>query len=92
MRFEVMRAAERDIEKIIAYTDETFGQAQTRTYLSGLYYSFDLLTDNPEMAPRFDIMRRRYVYKAHYVYYRIDQDVLKILRVLHTKLRQPAQR
>ena len=92
MRFQVMRAAERDIEDIIAYTDEHFGEAQTQEYVAGLYASFDLLTDNPKMGRAFDSTRRRYIYKSHYVYYRIDKDVLKILRIRHTKLKEPARR
>ena len=92
MRFQIMRAAERDIESIIEYTDENFGEAQTREYLAGLYHSFDLLTDNPKMGMTFDGARRRYIYKSHYVYYRIDREILKILRIRHTSMKEPARR
>ena len=92
MRYQVMRAAERDIEKIISYTDENFGEGQTQEYLAGLYYSFDLLTDNPKMGRVFDSARRYYIYRSHYVYYRIDGDLLKILRIRHTSLKMPERR
>ncbi len=92
MRFEIMRAAERDIEEIVEYTDLNFGEAQTQEYLAGLYYSFDLLTDNPKMGLSFDSARRRYIYKSHYVYYRIEEGILKILRIRHTKLKEPQRR
>ena len=92
MRFQIMHAAVRDIEKIIEYTDENFGEVQTREYLAGLHHSFDLLTDNPKMGMAFDGMRRRYIYKSHYVYYRIDRDILKILRIRHTSMKEPGRR
>lgn len=92
MRCQVMRAAERDIEDIISYTDENFGQGKTDEYLSGLYYSFELLSDNPKMGRVFDAARRYYIYRSHYVFYRIDGELLKILRIRHTSLKLPKRR
>ena len=77
---------------MIRYTDEKFGSQQTEEYLSGLYHSFDLLTDNPKMRLSFDASRRRYIYASHYVYYRIAGDEAHILMVRHTAMREPPRR
>ena len=49
MIYELSGKALTQIEQIIRYTDKQFGEEQTREYISGLYYSFDLLSDNPRM-------------------------------------------
>ena len=87
MIYELSRKALRQIEEIIRYTDEHFGEDQTRQYVSGLYYSFDLLTDNPRMGRQYDEQRRRYIYRSHQVYYRLFQD-----RVLIVDIRSSRQR
>ena len=84
MIFELSRKASRKIEEIIRYTDRHFGLEQTEEYLSGLYYSFDLLTDNPRMGRPYDERRRRYVYRSHHVYYRIQKDRILIVDIRHT--------
>ncbi len=85
MIYEVSRKASRRIEEIIRYTDHNFGLNQTEEYISGLYYSFDLLTDNPRMGRPYDERRRRYVYRSHHVYYRVLKDTILIVDIRHTR-------
>ncbi len=59
MDFRLTRRAEADIKSIIRYTDLNFGPAQTKEYLGGLFNSFDLLTDNPELGREWSRGRRR---------------------------------
>ncbi len=63
------------------YTVEYFGEGQAQEYLDGLYYSFDLLTDNPNLGRSFEGNMRRYVFKSHLVYYEVKKDVIHILRI-----------
>lgn len=74
------------IEDIIEFTDQYFGEAQTQTYVGGLYYTFDLLLDNPDMGIRWEGNRRRYTYRSHYVFYESRQSELIILQVRNTKM------
>lgn len=91
MIYELSRTARRKIEEIIRYTDEHFGPLQTEDYIGGLYYSFDLLTDNPRMGRQFDKTRRRYVYRSHLVYYRIFRYRIRIVDIRHAKQGGPEQ-
>jgi toxin ParE1/3/4 len=83
MTYRLTRRAKSDIKAISRYTIEYFGEGQTQEYLDGLAYSFDLLTDNPNMGRAFEGDMRRYVYKSHLVYYEIKKDVIHILRIRH---------
>lgn len=85
MIYELSRKASHQIEEIIRYTDQNFGADQTEEYISGLYYSFDLLTDNPRMGRAYDARRRRYVYRSHHVYYRVLKDAILIVDIRHTR-------
>jgi toxin ParE1/3/4 len=87
VRYELSARARADVKAIIAYTLEHFGDAQTDDYLEGLYYSFDLLTDNPQLGRRLEGDVRYYVYRSHYVFYEIRGDVLRIATIRST--RQP---
>ena len=81
MIYELSRKALRQIEEVIRYTDEHFGEEQTREYLAGLYYSFDLLSDNPGMDRPFDEYSRRHIYRSHIVYYRILDDRIQVIDI-----------
>lgn len=71
--------AKSNIKGIYHYTVKYFGEGQAREYLDGLDYSFDLLTDNPNMGRLFDGAIRRYVYKSHLVYYEVKNDQIVII-------------
>lgn len=85
MTFWLTRQAKSDLKAIYRYTVEYFGEGQALEYLNGLEYSFDLLTDNPNMGRLFDEKIRRYVYKSHLVYYEIKQDHLVIIRIRNAR-------
>lgn len=81
MTYRLTRHTKSDIKAIYRYTVEYFGEGQAQEYLDGLYYSFDLLTDNPNLGRSFEGNMRRYVFKSHLVYYEIKKDVIHILRI-----------
>jgi toxin ParE1/3/4 len=83
MTYRLTRQAKSDIKAIYHYTVEYFGQGQAQEYLDGLEYSFDLLTDNPNIGRLFEGKIRRYVYKSHLVYYEIEKDEIHIIRIRH---------
>ena len=61
MDYKLSRLARANIKEIIRYTDQNFGPSQTREYLDGLYYSFDLLVDNPKLGREWSQGKRRYI-------------------------------
>ena len=87
MTYRLSRQARSDIKAITRYTVEYFGEGQAQEYLDGLFYSFDLLMDNPKMGRAFEGTMRRYVFKSHLVYYEITQTKIHILRVLHGRMK-----
>lgn len=89
MIYRLTQRAAADIDEIARYTDREFGSVQTEDYLAGLYYSFDLLTDNPEMGREWSRGRRRYVYRKHIVYYRVTAEAVVVTQIRHGAMRQP---
>ena len=83
------RKALSQIEEIIRYTDENFGQKQTEEYVGGLFHSFDILSDNPHMGRRYDECRRRYIYRSHQVYYRILRNKIFIVDIRNARQSPP---
>ena len=86
MIYEISRKASAQIDDIIRYTDETFGPAQTEKYLSGLYNTFDLLADNPLLGREWMRGKRRYVYRSHYVFYRLFENRILITDIRNTRM------
>lgn len=89
MRYEISARARADVKAILHYTLEHFGDGQAEEYLDGLYYSFELLTDNPELGRRLEGDIRYYVYRSHYVFYEIRKDVLRIATIRSSRQQWP---
>ena len=87
MDYALTRQAKADIKEIIRYTDQNFGTAQTEEYLDGLYYSFDLLTDNPKLGREWSNGKRRYIYRMHVVYYRQTAGGPLITQIRHSSMK-----
>ncbi len=89
MRVKLSREASASIDEIIVYTDTHFGARQTDEYIDGLYYSFELLSDNPRMGREWAPGRRRYIYRSHVIYYRIEPDHLFITAIMNERQLPP---
>lgn len=86
MGYRLTRQARANIKEIIRYTDRHFGPAQTEEYLNGLYYSFDLLADNPKLGREWTGGKRRYIYRMHIVYYRLTAEGPLITQIRHSSM------
>lgn len=84
MIFELSKRAKSDIKDIVRYTAVNFGGAQAEEYVDGLFYSFELLTDNPRLGREWKTGRRRYIYRMHYIYYRIVRDSVFVTHIRHS--------
>ena len=94
MRVEISERARDEIVEILAWTVWNFGPQQAEIYRDGLLHCFDLLGDNPRMGQEYrrqgdDREIRRVIYRMHYVFYEIKQDVLKIATIRHTSQKPP---
>ena len=89
MIYELSRKALRQIEEIIRYTDENSGGPQTEEYISGLYHSFDILSDNPKMGRQYNDRRRRYIYRSHQIYHRILRKRILIVDIRNSRQSPP---
>jgi len=88
-RLDVTEDAEDDLRSILEYTLATWGERQRDVYAARIDLALDELIQHPYWGrPRDDLspgLRSRLVEK-HVVYYRVDDDVVTITRILHEKM------
>ena len=68
------------------YGEASFGAAQSHKYLEEMRFLFDLLAAHPFMArerSEIGIPIRMHRYQSHHIVYRIEDDDVVIVRVLH---------
>lgn len=88
MLLELSGQAKRDIERLYQDGAKKFGPVQAASYTSGLLELLDLIRSNPMMArerPEFRRQMRLIRYRSHVVFYRIETDAIRVLRILHGK-------
>jgi len=84
--YRVSKAAQQDIRDIGRYTQETWGAAQRRKYLTELEEKFRQLAENPGLAPEraeFQPPVRIHHHTRHLIIYIPDDAGILIVRVLH---------
>lgn len=82
-----------DLDRLYEYGVVTFGLLRANEYYDGLIEHFQTLANLPLLYMAVDEIRtgyRRSVYRAHSVYYRIDDDGVEIVRVLGREDRDTA--
>jgi toxin ParE1/3/4 len=89
-RYKLTRQAERDYREILAFTLNEWGVGQFDTYANVLDQSIERLVDMPRLGVSCDNIRLgyyRYRVGKHYIFYRINAEILEIARILHIKRR-----
>ena len=84
--------AEADISDIYDYTVSKHGAAQAAVYLSGLDRFLDNLVDQPTMGKARNDIRdglRSFQYEHHTIFYRLLDDHIRIVRILHSSRDMP---
>jgi len=84
-RYRLSKAAEEDLIGIARFGDEHFGLVQSNRYRDQLQRRFSVLAEQPNLYPAVDHIRkgyRRSVCGAHSIFYRIDGEVVEIVRIL----------
>ena len=85
-RLELSVAADADLFDILAYGTAIHGEAASDAYYAGLSQALGFLCEHPEAAPVDEdsgLGLRRWRYRQHRIFYRVDEDVLMIVRIFH---------
>jgi len=84
-RYRLSKAAEEDLIGIALFGDKHFGIAQSNRYRDQLKLRFSVLADQPLRYPTVDHIRKSYrrsVCGVHSIFYKIDKDIVEIVRIL----------
>lgn len=81
--------AKRDVASILLYTEQHWGTVQRQRYRVMLRESFTVIGENPFLgtpihpsSPEF----RRHPVDEHVVFYRVHENFIEIVRVLHYRM------
>jgi toxin ParE1/3/4 len=81
--------AQADLEQIADYTQSVWGQKQADFYLEQLETAFYSLLDNPYLGKSREDIRLGYrslVVEKHLIFYRLTEEKLEIMRILHDRM------
>ena len=84
MQLEITRKAQVDILTLQDFGNTNFGVSHTRKYLADMRDTFNALRDWPEMArlrTEYGGTVRMHPFRSHLIFYRIEGDLLKVLRI-----------
>ena len=81
--------AEADIENILRYTGETWGEAQLLIYRDKLNEALQTLRRDPligHTSPELPDTHRLYLAGAHVIVYRVREHLVSVMRILHQRM------
>ena len=84
--YQLSLDADRDIEEIFDYTEKEFGFNKAVAYVEAFEPLFENLLSNPSLGRKRDEIKigLRSILKAeHVIFYRVLEDHIRIVRVLH---------
>jgi toxin ParE1/3/4 len=87
--FKLTNKAKSDLLSIGRYTKKEWGIAQRNSYLKEIDEMFNLLGDNPEMGKHCDYIHEGYLkfyIGKHVIFYRINNHIIEIVRILHESM------
>lgn len=90
-KYKISVEAEKDLEKIWAYTFETWSIEQADRYINQIFEEIEYIAINPEEGKDFGYVRKGYLrtkVKYHYLFYKIDinNQIVEIIRILHQRM------
>ena len=86
MRLERSRAAERDLDDLLAFGIARFGEVIAGDYFFSFDNAFALILDHPQIGEAIDAIEagtRKLTHSNHRIFYEIDGACIRIIRVLH---------
>jgi toxin ParE1/3/4 len=89
MEVSISKQAEKDLFDIFIYSLNTFGETLANDYLQSLKRFFKTLSDNPNIGKNlinFNLNYKVFFFKEHAIFYKIENNTLKIVRVIHSSM------
>ena len=86
MKLRILPAAHEDLHEIWLFGCREWSRDRANRYSSDLMGRIGRLTENPLLAPPAPDLNpgyRRMIAGAHVVFYRVEGDVVEVVRVLH---------
>jgi toxin ParE1/3/4 len=87
--FTLRPKARSDLEEIWDYTFETWGVEQAERYLRLLDQGFRKVAGNPDLGRSCDAIRegyRKYGVGRHVIFFRLGDDGVEVVRILHERM------
>ena len=91
LTYKLSKYAEKDIEQILAYTIETWGIRQFHTYRELITDALKIISADPDTR-KFRNREalfpgcRSYPFGKHIIFFRIKNEAIEIVRILHQKM------
>ena len=82
------RGAQTNLRQVLAYTEKTWGADQSGVYEDELFASLELLREHPEIGSARPSLTQgccAHPVKCHMIYYRVIDNTLEVLRILHSR-------
>jgi toxin ParE1/3/4 len=87
-RLDIKAAARAELAQIYDFSREEFGMDVAEAYMAGLRGAFDRLLEFPLLGPVYAGVTpevRLFLHRSHRIFYRVEKDVVLIVRVLHKR-------
>ena len=88
-RYALRPRARRDIEEIWDCSVAAWGVRQAENYVRQVQRSLEILANYPRLGRACDDIRpgyRKHPTGSHVVFYRIDEDGIEVVRILHQRM------
>ena len=87
--YKLSRRASEDLDTIYEYGIFTFGHQQARNYILELEKNLQLIAKSPKIGKKFSSHKRQLLqfnFKSHTVFYMIDDNFIRIIRILGARM------
>jgi toxin ParE1/3/4 len=88
-RYVLKPRAQRDLDEIWEYSAATWGLDQAEVYIRQIQRSLENLADDPRLGRTCDDIRvgyRKHRTGSHFIFYRIGDGVIDVVRILHQQM------
>ena len=89
-KYQLSKKADNDLAEIFIYSFQNFGEAKARAYLLSLHECLTLLAEQPGIGRKIDHIRQGYLrheHISHAIFYKIKDDGIFVVRVLHQSMK-----
>lgn len=89
LRLRIRAAALRDLADIWSYSARSWGVEQADNYLTSINHQIEHLRERPMLGTDCSHIRpglRRVGSGSHHLYFRVDRELLEIIRILHRRM------